>query len=343
MKPAARWGIALAGVALLGPHAARADSKAAEPLARLRESGRAVPTAMAQGLFTLPDLCDSDGNAYVAPAAKDDGDPDAVVRVSPDGQKSLRISLTSIPEFTTQDDPRVMALSLGVDDDLYVLAKGRQGPAYILAFARDGKYRSKTKLDVGPVAIRMLAPFPTGEFLVSGYRVHDHGPEPLFAILSGGGALLQSVHASEEAPGGASKAPAKPLAASAYLESAQVDRDGYAYVAQRGPEGPILQVSRYGEVVKRLVVEPPEREARLVRFKVSGRRLVVEHEGARGARKAPPRWLTVYDLPTEERLARYVVEGGSMLCYRSVSGLPDSFTLLTSDGKSLQLVQATGE
>lgn len=335
---------ALAVLSLSGEATAPTDVKPPDPPALLRESAPVTLSALPQGMFSLPHLCDSDGNVYVAPSStKDDGDPKSVVRVSADGRKTLSISLSSVPDLPVNDDVRVMAMSLDADDELRVLIKGRQSPLYALTFGRDGKYKSKVKVDVGPVAIRLLGAFPTGELLVAGAELGDQAPRPMFGVLSSGGDLLQPAYVSEEHP---DKKPLaggrKAVVATSFLEDVQTDRDGHVYVAQHGPAGPILKVSRFGEVLSRFEVEPPERDARLTRFKIAGRRLVVEHEGSRGTRKTPARWFTVYDLTTEEKLERYTTETGGLLCYRSVSGLPDSFALLTSDGKSLQLVQATG-
>jgi hypothetical protein len=326
----------------------------------LRVSSPVTFTALSEGVFTLPDLCDSDGNIYVAPATDPEagdprmqelrrtrrvfasGDPDSVVRVSPDGKQTVRISLASLPEMAALDAPRIMAMTLGVDDDLFIVVKGRQGPAWILAFGRDGKLRSKTKVDVGPLAISLLAVFRTGEFLVAGSRLGDDGgPEPLLGVLDGGGSLLHPIRDSAERAAEGVPAPRKVLS-SDWLAIAQPDREGSVYVARSAPQGPLVEVSRFGDVVRTLPVAPPEPGALLTGFRVAGRRAAVEHQGARGDRPSPPRFISVYDLATGERLAVYAVERGTLLCYRWTSGLPDTFALMTSDGRNLQLIEATG-
>jgi hypothetical protein len=140
--------------------------------------------------------CDGSGNIYIRPANRANADEYLLApirQVAPDGRMTGTFRLTDAwPE-------------LGAGRGIFVGSKGAvyqaaiaPGGVYVVAFAKDGSVKSKTKLETGThVDPWHLAVFGSGRFLVSGEAgKNDH--TPYTAVFEADGTLLKQIYEPED-------------------------------------------------------------------------------------------------------------------------------------------------
>lgn len=141
--------------------------------------------------------CDGSGNIYTRPASRARGDTDEYLvapirQVTPDGRMSGVFKLADAwPEFVGR------GIFVGSQGAVYqaVIAPGG---VYVVAFAKDGSVRSKTKLGTGTyVDPWHLAVFESGRFLVSG-EAGKNLRTPYTAVFEADGSLLKQIHEPED-------------------------------------------------------------------------------------------------------------------------------------------------
>jgi len=143
--------------------------------------------------------CDDSGNIYTRPANRAKGsNPDEYLlapirQVTRDGRLTGTFRLTDAwPE-------------LGAGRGIFVSSKGAvyqaaiaPGGVYVVAFAKDGSVKSKTKLETGThVDPWHLAIFGSGRFLVSG-EAGKNGHTPYTAVFEADGTLLKQIYEPED-------------------------------------------------------------------------------------------------------------------------------------------------
>jgi hypothetical protein len=313
--------------------------------------------ALMVGLFD----CDSDANVFsMLPAGR--GLPNAVLRISADGRKTTHFSLTAVPEFEKSE---IMAYTVGLDDQVYVLtAKDGRDP-YVIRFDKDGQAGSATKLEVGKGAmLRRIAVGTGGNYFIGGaqqegenfirmqldgiYNAHGQMIAPVKLIKHDMPATGVTTPAANPkvsdiphlVPDQMTKA--QQLQELVDLSIVRAGEDGNFYFSRFDPKGPVFVVSPSGEVVRQInLVAPKEPSFELLDVKVSKGRLAVAYSGEPPSGGTAPVKIYVYDIQTGKEIAEYHHEnwkiGVGLACYS-----PDSFTFISSDenGK-MRLVTAS--
>ena len=141
---------------------------------------------------------------------------------------------------------------------------------YVVAFNKDGTYKSKIKLDAGfELLVSQVAVFPEGELLVTGQKFVRDGNKnvkwPFTGIFSASGNLLKEVSLKddEELYNMASSNDPKVVSAPGRGTNSPVERgvlevgdDGNAYVMRRLSPAIVYVLSPGGAVVRRLLIDP---------------------------------------------------------------------------------------
>ncbi len=147
-----------------------------------------------RGLFS-PLQCDREGNVYLralGPGEKARSAMRTIRKFDRQGVLKAKFAFEASPEIAELDP---FGFAVGPVGEIYVAAEGQDGD-YIATFDRDGKYRSKVKLEL---AFRpsQIAVFKSGDFLVSGVEFREQNGKrigaPLTAIFDGRGKLLRKV------------------------------------------------------------------------------------------------------------------------------------------------------
>ncbi len=286
-------------------------------------------------MFQGPFLCSDEGDVFYSPALYARS-TDAVVRVSGDGKKVTRFTLKSVPGFGHQEEAGIFNTAVGPDGDLYVLAGSTETGVMVVTFDKNARFKSKTS--IGDRRISQIAVFKSGELLMSG-AVDE---QPWVGIVSTSGQEVE-VHVERD-PAAAKKRTLEARRGLLDLTVTASGKDGKVYVARPTPKGPVFAVSPTGEVTERFELVPPVPDATIKTIRVSETRLAVEHVqlGSATGLSSTPRWVSVYDLLNGERLAIYPSVPGSLLCYESGGGVPDSFVFLGRGAGQVQLVRASG-
>ncbi len=214
------------------------------------------------GMLLLPVRCDSGGNLYLRTGA----DERALIRkASLDGKADTAIPKGPIPEAP---HPHLGTFNVDANANVYQLASvGVQ--RYVFIFDSRGDFKSKARLDPGFEWLPgFIAPFASGDLLVSGVRVHLEAGEqtrkPFTGIFSSDGAFRKEVtlpddeklHQMAEAGDAHLISPSSPSNNRAFsFGSAEAAPDGNVYM-MRSTESPIIYgISPGGTVAKKIVVE----------------------------------------------------------------------------------------
>ncbi len=287
------------------------------------------------GIFADPLKCDSEGNVYMRGY-------DAVQRMRMpirkfDTQKGVRVAtfaLDSVPELEFESGGQFFASS---DGQLHWLGATRSDRS-VLTFAKDGTFKSKTKLEFGkPFIPYQLAAFSSGEFLISGMKPEGSGPggvkKPFTGIFDAGGKLVKRVslqdddaiheaaqrgdsnYTNELHPGRTNRT----VSMGAVVGSS----DGNVYLMRRTSPAIIYAVSAAGSVVRRMSVDPGDPLM-----------LPVGMQGAEGKlaimfwdRATKESLFKVVETHTGDVVATY--RGKHLLAFTCYS-LPQRFTFLTT-------------
>jgi len=226
--------------------------------------------------------------------------------------------------------------ALDPDGNLHVVGRTADGQ-YIVSFDASGKYKSKVAIDPEQVVVQEFAVFKSGAFLVAGRSLQQRGRR--LAVMSAGGGWHEVVLPGDPASkkGLSPKDAIKALG----MSFAQPAPDGRVYFAVGTATGPVFPISPSGEVGEGIELVPPRPDAMLVGLLVSHGRLAATY--ATGSEESPMNtWASVSDLATGQHVALYGPLPGSVLCYESVSGFPDRFTMLSfSEINSMAFVHAS--
>jgi hypothetical protein len=292
-------------------------------------------------LFQGPILCDGNGNIALLPVELEAGHrpipPDTVVRVSADGKTATRFRLADVEGVGNFADSEILRTAFDVDGNLYVLAVNSVS-RYVVAFSDSGKYKWKVALDVDEMLVSSFAVFKGGELLLSG----SSGERARVAVRGAGGSLSDVVLPDDAAlRQGLSSAERRDLLSFAHAEPAA---DGLIYFSRQASEGFVYALMASGEVKSRFALAAPSGASRLAALKVSGHRLAAIYRVENPDEtvdESDTWWIVTHDLAGGEPLATYGPVRTGVLCYRSVDGFPDRFSLLgMSPAGQLQLVEA---
>jgi hypothetical protein len=304
--------------------------------------GDAVTSAGAFSRFVGPFKCDADGNVFSIPVALDARSrpmsPDTIVRLSADGKAVTRYSLISVPGIGNVANSTISTTALDRDGDLYAVVRAESGQ-YIVSFTKTGRYKWKIEIEPNELLIGSFAVFSSGEFLLSGRPASDP-LSPRVVVLAPGSSSLRDVLLSDD------RALKKGLSREARtalidLASAESGSDGRVYFARAATKGSVYVVSPSGEITGTIALVPPRRGATLTSLKLSGHRLAAVYQG-RPEEDSQGLWVAVHDISSGEHVASYGPVRDPVLCYQSVPGSPDRFTLLKMNSAGqIQFLQAS--
>jgi len=321
-----------------------ANDRPVVDLSPLRITGSKVVEGGEPLSLTLgPFRCDSTGNVFYVPVQRREPgritDADTVVGISSDARTSTRFRVAegglSQPVAT-----RVVATALDLNGDLYVLTRTRTDKGNrqdIVSYSRDGKYRSRVEIDAKEIIADNFAVFGSGEFLLAGERPRSFTSDRL-AVLSAGAPLrdLWLPAESEPNPNGAAE-----TSDVLTMGFAQTGRDGRIYLVRNKAKTHVYAVSSSGEVDELFELSPPKGDATLSGIQVSGNRLAAIYQIVASDSGRPARHVAVHELPTGELQARYGPISNLVMCYQSVDGFPDRFTLLGMKNHHIELITAS--
>lgn len=311
-------------------------------------------------MFLYPVRCDGRGSVYLRIATQPDLFQSPVTKISREGSVQAVFSFTAVPGF---EKSQLVDYAVGLRGDLYGLVVkpvGRGVERDILSFSDDGGFRFATKLE--PVFTPShLAVFPTGDFLVYGWKeIKDGAPvagktppdaapppaatetgrrqpppvEPFVALLDRTGRVLKEIALSgrEDSKGAGGSAGAKGIPSSEIsLGEVLAGDDGNIYLMMRKGSGPwIYVVSAAGEILRSFDVRPPGQNYEEMSMGCSaGGKLVFEFERKLDDRRTD--WknaiFSIVDGETGSRELDYESSagiGGGMACYSP----NDGFTVL---------------
>jgi hypothetical protein len=191
--------------------------------------------------------------------------------------------------------------------------KGSPVETYLAIFDKDGQYKSSLKLNFEGMEYpraRQIAPFQTGDFLVTGFDRQDLAP--FSALFDSRGRFLKRVklegdvrfvadaHRCEKALYEASQE------FSGTLETAQLQAgdDGNVYLLWCSPAGPLYVIDPSGKA-RKVLLRAPEHGS-LITAKVSHGTIAVEYGLKVGSPSAPRTTVfVVSDTSTGERISEY--------------------------------------
>jgi hypothetical protein len=267
--------------------------------------------------------------------------------------------LHSAPEF---DKSQVLGYSVGLDDDVYILASKDGHDSYIVVFDKDGKFQSAIQLGLKPGTIprRIAVTSATNYFIGGSQQEGDNLIRNEFeGIFDGQGRMISPVkmqvmqHVKSIDTLRVSDIPHldPDQAAKAQQTQQRLDlsivraaADGNYYFAPFDLSGPVFVVSSSGEVVKKInVAGPTEGGYELLDFKVSHGRLMLAYEGQPPSGGTAPVKIFVYDVGTGKKIAEFHHEnsriGIAIACYSQ-----DTFTFISSDENGImQIVAASAK
>jgi hypothetical protein len=305
--------------------------------------------------MVAPFACDNGGSVFLRPYEGRSA-PAGILRISADGRKALRISLSSAPGF---EHSAVQAFAASPDGDVYAATTKPPSDPYLLRFDKDGQYRSSIQLDLEePAAVMQVAVFSPKFFFVSGSKPGSKTDPmtPFAGVFNDSGKMVAVVkfpHSTKAGPRGNSSDPARTdKSVQQRLESSfgaigqslvESGGDGNVYFVRYGPGGPAYIVSPTGEVLKELLLDTPkDNDFQLSAVKAAGGRLAIMYEGQPPGSTTAAIKIFVYDVHSGKEVARYHHQsfeiGNALACYSP----DDTFTFISSDesGKML-LVRAS--
>lgn len=241
-----------------------------------------IPTEVA-ATIAGPLRCDGDGNLYFMT----DYDGETGIRKINKKGELLASFLAS-----TAADPKIdvaLYFSVGSDGTVYQVAFPHMRQRYVLAFGKDGVIKSEIKLDTNFGWVpSMVAPFGSGDLLVSGLKYNPDGADlprlPFTGIFSSNGTLLKELtlvddaHIRDLATSGDERVvPAgHPLGNSAVERGAmEPARDGNIYLMRNMSPAIIYAISPGGAVVRRFTVDSGSANRRPFTMHISEGRIAI--------------------------------------------------------------------
>ena len=235
-------------------------------------------------MLVTPLKCDGDGNVYL----RNDIDSESgIQKLNEKGKQvatfraAASTDLGELPEIDATGD-----FSVAEDGQVYVLVHTHSRERYVFVYAKDGTYKSKIRLDPGPVwQPKFLSVFPSGNLLVVGEKwqraTQDYAP--FSGIFSSDGTLLKELTLEDdeaiykyttsgdpkfmEHPGN-NKAIGKGGMAAA--------SDGNIYIMRWLSPAVIYAVSPGGETIRRFTVDPGDAGLMPSGMYIAGNRLALE-------------------------------------------------------------------
>ena len=291
-------------------------------------------------------VCDENGDSYFLVArpitsGSNQVGPRAVLRMSADGTKRFSFTPAAVPELARAHDLQTVGFALNPDPDggLFLLVwaeTGGQGRQYILAFDKNGEYRSHVKVDSREILAERFEAFGSGKFLLHG-RWPDR-PEPRLAVLSAAGGEVKDVvgWSGKYKP---LEDPSPANAGSARFDQVVRGGDGRIYLAQldaRQGEDVVYAFRPSGEGGEAFTLRPMPKAPLLLGWKAAGRRFAAAYQSAEPQPAASTNehrgsfWIAVYDNGAVGGDLQPTVYGpapGPPICYRH-EGSGDRFTFL---------------
>lgn len=324
---------------------ARATDHPVVDLSPLRITGSKVVESGEPLSLTLgPFRCDSTGNVFYVPVQRREPGgityPDTVVGISSDARTSTRFKVSEIGGLSRPVATRVVTTALDLNGDLYVLTRtttDKGNRQDIVSYGRDGKYRSRVEIDAREIIVDNFAVFGSGEFLLAGERPRSFTNDRL-AVLSAGAPLRDLWLPAESKPNPNGAAETSDVLTMGF---AQTGRDGRIYLVHNKAKTHVYAISSSGEVDELFELSPPKGDANLSGIQISGNRLAAIYQIVASDSGRPARHVAVHELPTGELQARYGPISNLVMCYQSVDGFPDRFTLLGMKNHHIELITAS--
>jgi hypothetical protein len=277
-------GVVIAGIAAL------AQEIPTRTLSMKREVTVQLPRTSVLSVLG-PIKCDARGNVYVRLEMAADSPvqpslPVPITRLGPDGARKAQFDLARVPGWELSD---LYDFFVGSQGEMYLLAArmvGKEKEVAVLSFREDGQYSSTIRFDTDS-AIEHVAPFPTGEFLVFGWKRYltpagpaqaepaagEKEPEPMAEPFIGifnraGRQLLEVAFNSAEQKGEGGKQAGgdrRSLPRSAIsLASVFLGSDDQVYVMARHEPREVAVISAAGTVLRRFEVASPAKDLEIL-------------------------------------------------------------------------------
>jgi hypothetical protein len=292
-----------------------------------------------------PVRCDADQNVYFqVPQTRPVIASGPVVKVSHDGKRTVRYSLSTVTDFVSTGTADFSVS----DSDIYVLTQDKSGRPRIVKFDRDGTVDSVVKLDTVDVVPRQLGVFASGEYFVAGYlTIGTNSAVRSFAGLFGhGGQLLRAPSLAGDINGPKSNDNShesqEQYATSLDMSLVAGEDQGNLYFARLSSGGPVFEVAPSGVITRMYRPVPPAKKAEMNAIKVAGGRMAVVYlEQDPKTTVMAKVLIDVYDLQTGEIIRKYEHQdpkiGVSLACYK-----PEQFTFITADEQGHTMLVEAG-
>ncbi len=319
------------------PHATGHDEK----VQRLRVADTMIAHVDAD-VTVMPFKCDPDENFYFRTYGDIDELAGPILKVNPKGEleRTFSIGNAGLPgihayDFNVAEDGGVSQLGW--------LVGSKTHETYWVKFRSDGTVGGKEKLAAGFVPTGPIATFPSGELLVSGFRVESDAETPrkaFTAIFAADGALIKEVIPREDQRIDAefderTKTESFRLPNTAISSSVAVTgSDGNVYLMRQTAPAIVYVINAKGDLVRTLKVRSGESDLPGVGiFERNGRLAIL-------FRKLEDRetLIRVVDARTGDVYGTYVAGpelGSGMVCYGDLR-----FTFLSAKNKQIEFLRA---
>jgi hypothetical protein len=298
---------------------------------------------IAAGPTQEPIKCDSRGNMYVRFY---DSRPFSapLLKISPEGERKAAFTLERVPQW---EKGEFIDFEIDANGHVYLLVvkptKNRTLSYAIVAMNEEARFQFTAELNL-PFrldSVDHLAIFPSGQFLVGGFRSLGEAKgqalpsgtgdpkvttevEPILVVVDRAGRLVSEVSFSPntlETPREASRKGVMPASA-IHGESILPWEDGYLYVLYRTTGPPSLYaISSDGRVARTVKVVPPTENATAIDIVGAPGAGILVHFGegdARGYYAADKMLFSIVNPTSGERIYDYSTNrqlGGALGCY----------------------------
>jgi hypothetical protein len=316
------------------------------PRYRLEVSRETPLGNLAAANLLLPHGCDARGNLYIRVYQPSRTFLAPIHKFTPEGERKAVFSTDSVKDW---EGAEIYDYAIGSDGQVYLLAvrenKDRDMEFGVLAFAEDGRHRFSIPIKIALDSVEHLGVFSSGEFLLIGFRKVEEPPqripgtpsaeenkrkrppvEPIFVVVNRNGEVLREAasltnsHAVQTETGGE---PIRVPASAVNRATLAAGDDGHIYLLLAEEKPTVYAISRTGEVVRTLKVNPPGEKAVALRIAPApglGLLLVTAEKQEMGLGAVYPGdriYFSLIDPQSGERLYDYQSNtklGGSLAC-----------------------------